>query len=508
MSEAAAETGTRSYAIGSAIYLRLLAAIYFVAFVSLWVQIDGLIGSGGILPAADFFRLVGERLGVERYTYFPSLCWLSSSDAFLHVLCGAGATVAAAAVILPLWAAPWPILWALYLSLFVAGQTFLGFQWDILLLEAGFLAVLLAPARLTPGRGIVHTPRRIAVELHAWLLFRLLFASGVVKITWNDPSWQLNDLTALTFHYETQCLPPWTAWYMHHLPAAFHRASCAALFAIEIGGSLLLLVPGRARRIGCFLQAILQVTIAVTGNYGFFNYLTLALCVPLLDDAGWPRRIRQRMLEKNGAPRLPARRWPAWLAGSFGGIVGLASIPVFVGNLAPDPAAWLGPLSRAWEVSYQVAEPFHRLHVVSSYGLFRSMTKDRPEIVVEGSDDGTEWKAYEFKYKPGDLSRRPAFVAPHQPRLDWQMWFAALSSPLHDRWFSSFVHRLLEGSQPVLGLLAKDPFEGKAPRYVRALRYDYHFTSPEEGRSTGNWWKRTPRDVYLRPVSLASFERH
>src|SRR6185369_14085981 len=248
-----------------------------------------------------------------------------------------------------------------------------------------------------------------------WLLFRLMFSSGFVKLASGDPTWR--NLTALTFHYWTQPLPPWTAWFVAQSPVAFHKFACFVMFAIELGAPFLIVAPRRLRLIACGAMAGLQILIAATGNYAFFNLLSLALCVLLVDDASFPRTLRQRAAAD---PRASRGRWPVLILAPVLGLVLLVSVMLFAGTLrlrVPWPAPAVS-LARA-------TLPFS---AVGTYGLFMVMTTSRPEIVVEGSEDGVSWLAYEFRWKPGDPMRRPRFVAPHQPRLDWQMWFAALGT--------------------------------------------------------------------------------
>jgi hypothetical protein len=320
-----------------------------------------------------------------------------------------------------------------------------------------------------------------------WLLFRLMFSSAVVKITSGDPSWR--HLTALEYHYETQCLPPWTAWYAHHLPAWFQRGSVIAMFAIEGVAPFLIVTPRRIRMLGAAAMALLQALILLTGNYCFFNLLTLALIVLLLDDAVWPLSWRGRAAGRDaGAPRPAGGRWPSWVTGPVTAVLFLMSLAPLVGTFR-IPAGRLGPLA----MLHDAAAP---LRVVSGYGLFAAMTTRRQEIIVEGSADGRIWLPYEFRYKPGDTMRRPRFVAPHQPRLDWQMWFAALGDYRNSPWYLSFCQRLLEGSRPVLALLENNPFPAAPPRYVRGVLYDYHFTDAATRRATGEWWRREERGPF------------
>ncbi len=412
-----------TYFGAAALFMRILGLCYLAAFVSLWVQVDGLVGSRGILPAGPFLDWVRGQTGAERYALLPTLCWISSSDAFLHALCAAGAASALLLVagLVPALAAG--AAWLLYLSLAIAGQVFLEFQWDYLLLETGFLAILLVSFRRAHfGAGLSASPT--ALFLLRWLLFRLMFSSGWVKLASGDPSWR--GLTALRYHYETQPLPPWTAWFMHQLPAGFQTASALFLFFVELVVPLLYFAPRRLRVFAFAMTLLLQALIAATGNYAFFNLLTVALAVLLLDDQSLPGRWAARA----AAAAVPARPWPRAILAPVAGLVLFASSVAFVATL-----------DRAFPFPRAVVSAYGRLAAFRSantYGLFMVMTTERPEILVEGSDDGIEWRAYEFRWKPGDPGRRPAFVAPHQPRLDWQMWFAALGRTSRIRGSSSF----------------------------------------------------------------------
>lgn len=477
-----------SYGVARCLFLRLMAVVYLIAFVSLWVQIDGLIGSRGILPVASWVEAGTRSLSVERYWEYPTLCWLNSSDMFLHLQCGAGALLALAALAGLAPAPCFAILWALYLSLTIACREFLGFQWDNLLLEAGFLSILLSPLVWRCRLACETSPARTPLVLVHWLVFRLMFSSGVVKLSSGDPTWR--DLTALTFHYQTQCLPPWTAWYAHHMPVWAHKLSCALMFGVELGAPFLILAPRRLRHLGAGALIGLQLIVMATGNYGFFNLLSIALCLTLLDDTFWP--LRWRASTAPGGPVV--RRWSRWIT------VPLAAVIFTVGAVRQGEAfrteiEWPAPISGLVDL----VSPFRS---VNWYGLFSIMTTTREEIIVEGSDDGTTWLAYEFKWKPGDATRRPAFVTPHMPRLDWEMWFAALTDYRSAPWFTRFLGRLLEGSPQVLALLDRNPFPNAPPRYVRAVLYDYVFTEPSERRDSGAWWKRRFVRDYAPALSL------
>lgn len=484
------------------IFLRALGLVYLVAFVSLATQINGLIGHHGILPADQFMSAVAQQcdahaFGPERYHLLPTLCWFDSSDGFLDFQCAAGIALA---VLLIAGIAPAPclvLLWLIYLSLVTVGRDFLAFQWDNLLLEAGFLAIFFAPLQFLPQPSREAPPSRLVLWLLRLLLFKLMFSSGCVKLLSGDPNWR--NLTALTFHYQTQPLPTWIGWYACQLPPWFQKFSCAAMFAIELGAPWLIFAPRRIRFLGAAALASLQILILLTGNYTFFNWLTLALCLLLLDDFVLetiiPTRLRRTLLfnlQPSGSRLSP--RWPRPV------LIILAVIVLSASGF--QLALTLGCRSQLLVPFGWLEEELAPFRTVNNYGLFAVMTTERREIVVEGSDDGTNWLAYEFKYKPGDVDRRPGFIAPFQPRLDWQMWFAALSSARQNPWFLNFCERLLQGSPAVLGLLANNPFPGRPPRYVRAEFYNYRFTDFAERRATGAWWKREFIGEYLPPISL------
>src|SRR5256886_2651304 len=327
---------------------------------------------------------------------------------------------AALGLLLIAGAAPAPVLlllWMCYLSLSVAGQVFLWFQWDGLLLETGLLAILYAPGRLVPSLTRDQAPSRWMRWLMWWLLFRLMFLSGVTKLVSGDAAWR--HLSALDYHFWTQPLPTWPAWYAHWTPAWVHGAMTLVILAIELLVPWLIFVPERWRRaryVGCALLLLGQLAIALTGNYGFFNLLAIVLCVPLLDDG-----VLQRALPLRLAPTDPEPRWQRYAIRGVAPVLALLSLLAFareiVQTLSNTRGEFDNPLLRA-------VEP---LRSVNGYGLFRVMTTERFEIVIEGSRDGVQWSEYGFRWKPGDVRRRPAFVAPHMPRLDWQQWFAALT---------------------------------------------------------------------------------
>jgi hypothetical protein len=455
------------------IFLRFLGLIYLIAFASLYPQIPGLIGERGIQPAAEFLRLVHERTGARGYTLVPSLAWLQPADAFLQAIAVAGVVFAGLAIAGIATGFCFLLCWALYLSLVSVGGPFMAFQWDALLLETGFLTIFFAPWPL--GREKPAPPPVVMLWLMRWLAFRLVFLSGVVKLASGDPAWR--DLSALQYHYQTQPLPNAISWFAHQLPGPVHKASCAAMFGIELLVPFVIFVPWRlARTAAAALLIAFQLAILATGNYTFFNWLTIALCLLILGDYV-PRPM-------------------VWRREAQGLTLALTLIPL---SLAQSAARFRVDLP-VW-----VRRPVERVapfQLSSSYGLFAVMTVRRPEIIVEGSLDGEEWQAYEFRHKPGDPRRAPTWAAPHQPRLDWQMWFAALSGPQGTPWFHRFVIRLLEGSPGVLRLMRSDPFPGRPPKYVRARLFEYRFTTPQEKAATGDWWRATPRGIYFPAVSL------
>ncbi len=442
------------------LFLRLLGVVYLIAFLSLAVQITGLVGENGLLPEASNTSL---------------LLRASGGVALSLLLAGGIAPVASAAG-----------LWLLYWSLTNAGQEFLQFQWDALLLETGLLAVLYAP--LTWRSRLATDPAPPSyVRWTLWFLaFKLTFLSGVTKILSGDRTWA--DWSALTYHYETQPLPTWTSWYMHQLPASVQFWSAAVMFVIEVAVPFLIFAPPRFARVRAAAAALmiaLQIGIAATGNYGFFNLLTIVLYLALLDDrrlAPWrSRRETKPAARPTGAPAL----WHLCVDGVAVAIAVISVMTVF--REMELTRGRSGPLRYGWSASVlSVVAP---LNSVNGYGLFRVMTTTRPELVVEVSPDAVSWKEWEFKWKVGDVNRRPSFVEPHMPRLDWQMWFAALDPPSAETWLLPLLQRILAGDEEVTRLLGPNPLPGPA-QCVRLVSYQYHFTTRAEGAATGAWWKR------------------
>jgi hypothetical protein len=441
------------------LFSRALAIIYLVGFVSFAVQAQGLIGSQGILPIAPFLGAVWTQVGSGAFWSVPTLFWWWDADLALVVIPWIGAAIAIAAALLPANGVPqriaFALLWFGYLSLVSAGQVFMGYQWDYLLLEAGFLAIFL-------------TPDPLRVLLLQWLLFRLMFESGVVKLTSHDPTW--HNVTALTYHYWTQPLPTVPAWFADKAPLWFQKASCAAVFVIELAVPFLIFGTRVMKRTAAVAIIALQLLIMATGSYTFFNLLTIALCIPLLLPPSKP--VRSNIYVSGALIVL---------------IFGLSVISLTAMAGLPTPA---------------FADRIAPFGIVNSYGLFASMTTQRIEIDVQGSNDGTNWQSYEFRYKPGDLKRAPVLAEPYQPRLDWQMWFAALGNFQENVWFQHFALRLLQASPPVLALLEHDPFGGRPPKYIRARASQYRFSDWNTLRTKGEWWTRQPAGDYFPTVSL------
>ena len=468
------------------LFLRGLAAIYGIAFLALAIQLPGLLGSRGILPIAELLVLGRSNLGPSRYVEAPSLFWWTGgSDFLLQLLAWIGIVLALLLFcdLAPAWTAL--ALWALYLSFVSLGRDFFFFQWDSLLLEAGLLGVLVAPWRLRSERGAAPSPPPLASFWLQWLLFRVLFLSGVVKLKSGDTAWRA--LTALQYHYETQPLPSPLSWFCFHLPLGFHELATFLVLVAELTIPFTFFAGRLGRLFGFLASVLLQLFILLTGNHAFYNWLTLVLSFALLDDSQL-RRFLPR-LRCDPRPVSPIqRRWSPILAG----LLFLLSLPLSLAVLGVRPP-------RPVEIVLNAVGPFRS---VNDYGAFAVMTTRRLEIEIEGSRDGVRWVSYPFRWKPGDLRKMPGFVAPYQPRLDWQMWFAALSGPARTPWFARLVQRLLEGSPEVIALFASNPFPDLPPTYVRALLYEYRFSSWGALEHTGEWWQREWVGIYLPPSAL------
>ena len=463
----------------SFLFLRLFGFIYLSAFISFGVQAQGLIGSHGILPLTELVDGVASRVGIERFFLMPMVFWWNASDLAIQVVCWAGAGLSLLLVFNLLPRLSLFLLFVLYLSLLYGGQVFMTYQWDAFLLETGFLALLLSFAT-TPG-----------IWLLRWLLFRFLFMSGVVKLLSGDPNWW--NLSALSYHFFTQPLPTPLAWYAAHLPLGVSIFATGATFFAELFLPFLIFFPRRLRFFAAFGILLLQSCILITGSYNWFNLQTMLLCLLLFDDSALRSIMPQRLIRLLTVRAEPsARQLVAKVL-----INALALLIVFCSLVEMDERFGGNPPVVAQAVD-RLVEP---LHIVSSYGLFAVMTTERDEIIIEGSDDGTEWREYEFRYKPGDVTRRPGWNIPHQPRLDWQMWFAALEDPQSLPWLSRLFQRLLQNEPTVTALLDRNPFPEKPPVYLRAQFYDYTFTGSQK-KAKGVWWDRRSLGLYFPVLHL------
>ena len=463
------------YWLARLVFQRALAAIYLIAFLVSARQFAPLLGERGLLPVPEFVRAVPFRSS-------PSLFHFRYSDRlFAAVAWGSVALSAVALFGLPdAWPIPltmllWAALWAAYLSIVNVGQTFYSFGWETLLLETGFLAIFLGPAWTAPPLTLIWLLR--------WLLFRVEFGAGMIKIR-GDPCWR--DLTCLYYHHETQPMPNPLSWYFHHLPKTLHRAEVLGNHFAQLVVPFFLFFPQPIATVAGLVILITQSWLLLSGNFSWLNVLTMTLAIASLDDAALGRVLT---LEPHW---IATDSWHAWL------VVGVAIVVLL---LSYRPARNL--LSRHQLMNTS----FDPLHLVNTYGAFGSITKERYEIVIEGTDEpvltpSTTWLEYEFKAKPGDVRRTPPQYAPYHLRLDWLMWFAAMSSPMYHPWFVPFVVKLLEADPPTLRLLRTDPFAGARPRFIRATLYLYRFTTPRERGASRAWWVRSRVDEYLQPVSL------
>lgn len=408
----------------------------------------------------------------------------------------------------------------LYLSLVTVGDDFTGFQSDGMLVEVAFLSLfvvswrqlLAAPLRVGSQRFVERfgmerqTDALIKPQWLLWfLIFRIMFGAGIVKILSGDPTWR--NLTALSYHYETQPLPTPLAWFAFHMPLWCHQLSVVATIVIEVLLPFLIFFPGKWRITTAVGTILLQAMIILTGNYTFLNWLLIVLCVPLLDDSVirrvLPRKLADEIEARILKPDSNSAKSPSSnrLMRAQNALVGAAvcALLVFGGSRL---VTMLGGAESVPAPVLQCLVATQNFHLVGAYGMFAVMTTKRPEVVIEGSDDGVTWLEYDFKYKPGDLDRAPCFIAPHLPRLDWRLWFAAMEPVDRTLWFEPFMRRLLRNDREVVALLRRNPFPEHAPRYVQAWVYDYHFTDFDELQKTGRWWRRDNKQLFLPPMQL------
>ncbi len=486
------------------IFLRALGLIYFSAFFSLIFQIRGLIGPEGILPAGDYLQTVAQALGHwQRVWYAPTLLWWSSGNAMLSGLCWVG-MAASLLVFLNLWPRMMLLVcFICFLSFVSAAQDFSGYQSDGMLLEAGFISLFFAPPSVRPGLGRIHSASRASLFVLQWEWFRIYFESGAVKLLSGDQQWR--HFTAMDEYYQNGPLPTWIGWYVQHLPHSFHVATAGATLAMELGIVWMLFLP-RRWRIVCFcIVTPWEIGVILTANYTFLNYLVMALGVLLLDDdvvlsvlPHWLRRRVGMPVETEAAPAAVTevpnrlRRWiePYWRPVR---LTVSALVLTWIFYTTTAELIWMFIKAPLPTSPVAALEPFR---IANQYGLFAVMTRGRYEIEFQGSNDGQNWVAYPFRYKPQALDKPPRIYAPYQPRFDWNLWFASLGDWREYPIVANTEVRLLTGSKDVLELFAGDPFSGKAPQQIRAVLWQYWFTSLEEKHKTGLWWRRQFLGLY------------
>jgi lipase maturation factor 1 len=481
------------------LFLRALGGIYLSAFYSLKVQIVGLIGPNGILPATDYLRVVAGTLGPwRRVWYAPTLLWFSSGPAMLSALCWAGMLVSLL-LLFNLW--PRAMLMAClvcFLSFVSAAQDFSGYQSDGMLLEAGFVSLFLAPPGLRPGLGRAHEPSRLSLALLRWEWFRIYFESGLVKLLSGDLQWR--HFTAMDEYYQNGPLPTWIGYYVQHLPHWFHAATVGATLLLELGLVNMLFLPRRFR-LACFWIATpWQVGVILTANYAFLNYLVLAMGLLLVDDrlmmSCLPAGQRQRLaiaVERQVAKPVTARRLGVVRSWRVAGLASSGLVLLWVAYATGSQLIWLIARVPLPTAPVRALEP---LRIANQYGLFAVMTRGRYEIEFQGSADGERWVAYPFRYKPQALAEAPGIYAPYQPRFEWNLWFASLGSWREYPIVPNTAFRLLAGDKEVVRLFGVDPFAREPPRVVRVVLWQYWFTTMAEKRATGLWWRRRLLGLY------------
>jgi hypothetical protein len=514
------------------IFLRALGAIYFSAFFSLVFQIRGLIGPEGILPASEYLKSVAEQVGHARYWYAPSVLWFSSGAHMLTGLCWVG-MAAAVLLVLNLWPRGMLVVcFVCFLSFVSAARDFSGYQSDGMLLEAGFLSLFLAPGGLRPRLGEMQPPVRAALYLVLWEWFRIYFESGVAKMAGGDPEWR--NFTAMDDYYQNGPLPTWIGWYVQHFPHWFHGSSAFFTLALELVLIWLAFLPRRFRIALFFVVTPWQIGIILTANYTFLNYLVLVLAFLLLDDrflmrfcpgqrkrllldlpltsaghAHAPASAQLSVLTSPSSPSIekaPASRdawrdaWRKnrfWLAPLRVAITAVLLLWIFYATTAQ--MVWMIMSAPLPTSPVAMLDPFR---IANRYGLFAVMTRGRYEIEFQGSNDGQTWIAYPFRHKPQELNKPPRIYAPYQPRLDWNLWFASLGEWRDNPLVLRTQRRLLSNDPDVLALFAANPFPQAPPRQVRAVLWQYWFTSMAEKREHGLWWRRELLGLYAPAIRL------
>lgn len=467
--------GTDGYWLTRLLLQRGLGFVYLIAFLVVVNQFRPLCGEKGLLPAPWFMQLATFREAPSIFYLFPkdtAFVFFGWSGVLLALLATTGLSERFGNVVSMVG---WALLWLFYLSFVNIGQTFYAFGWESLLLESGFLAIFLGAAN--------SEPKAVMIWLFRWVLFRVILGAGLIKLR-GDPCWR--DLTCLDYHFETQPMPNPLSWYFHWLPGWVHRAGVLFNHLAELAAPVFFFAPQPLAAIAGILTVLFQGSLIVSGNFSWLNFLTLILAFSTFSDGQLARIL------PIGVPQLTP------LSALQNGV--LWGVALLVGLLSIKPVLNLFSPNQIMNTSY------NPLHLVNTYGAFGSITRERYEIVLEGTDEAvlspaTRWHEYEFKGKPGDVRRLPLQFAPYHLRLDWLMWFAAMPSPYYDPWFIRLLAKLLDGDPATLGLLRDNPFPAAPPRYVRALHYRYRFTSPEERKMNGCWWKREFVEMYFRPVS-------
>ena len=528
--------GPRGQMVPRWIFLRALALIYFSAFYSLLIQIKGLIGPDGILPARDYLADIAQQLGLERYWYAPSLYWISSSSVAMMTVTWIG-LIAAVIAFLNVWPRlSFFICFVCFLSFVGASSVFSSYQSDGMLLEAGFLALFFAPRGLWPGWGTHDPPARMSWFLLQWEWFRIYFESGMVKLASGDPQWR--NFTAMDEYYQNGPLPTWIGWYVQHLPHWFQAATVGGTLALELGLAFMMFFPRRVRLILFFIVTPWEIGVILTANYAFLNYLVLSLGILLLDDKFLlrqiPARFRPRRPERISAPSLELHEEQP-LSILAMGEASVTTADIEAHEHAPRRRTFLEHLGFSWWVARMAAAAFmltwiayntivemigiplrdiplpvkplvalEPFRIANQYGLFAVMTRGRYEIEFQGSDDGTNWTAYPFRNKPQALNEAPGIYAPYQPRFDWNLWFASLGGWRDNEIVPLTEERLLLGDGAVLALFRNNPFPQIPPRYVRAVLWQYWFTTTDEKRRTGNWWRREYFGLYAPELTMTA----
>jgi lipase maturation factor len=503
-----AERGASNRLIPRWLFLRALGLIYFSAFFPLLFQIRGLIGPNGILPAGDYLQAVTQSLGhYSRLWYAPTLLWSSSGSQMLVALCWVG-MVASVLVVFNLWPRGMlAICFVCFLSFVSAAQDFSGYQSDGMLLEAGFISLFFAPPGFRPGLGREHPPSRASLFLLLWEWFRIYFESGAVKLLSGDPQWR--NFTAMDEYYQNGPLPTWIGWYVQHLPHWFHAGSVYATLALELGLVWMFLLPRRWRIVCFFVVTPWQIGVILTANYTFLNYLVLVLGVLLLDDefcGQFMRRFstpKSRFLDASSPPlgsgwlgMTKSKNAHNPLRSTYNTIKLSLSSAMLLWIFYATTLEMLWMFWRSIPLPAQPIVALEPFRVANRYGLFAVMTHGRYEIEFQGSNDGQNWVAYPFGHKPQDISQPPRIYAPYQPRLDWNLWFASLGEWREYPIVLNTEVRLLSGDKDVLALFAGNPFPQGPPREVRAILWQYWFTTPAEKQLTGAWWRREMLGLY------------